>query len=127
MCVLTWYVLEMNCQWCAAAAAADTAAAATAAAVIAAAADAAADAAVTAAADAAADTAADDAFANMELQDVIAVYGKGSRAIVFTQTKKECDELAAGNAFKTLSSQVRRVCKLFSHGMHRHFAMSSLE
>jgi ATP-dependent RNA helicase DDX21 len=34
------------------------------------------------------------------------VYGKGSRAIVFTQTKRECDELAAGNAFKTLSSQV---------------------
>ncbi|CAN0067647.1 unnamed protein product, partial [Phaeothamnion confervicola] len=30
----------------------------------------------------------------------------GSRAIVFAQTKKECDELAAGNAFKTLSSQV---------------------
>ncbi|KAG5189927.1 P-loop containing nucleoside triphosphate hydrolase protein, partial [Tribonema minus] len=40
------------------------------------------------------------------LEDVIAVYGKGSRAIVFTQTKRECDELAAGNAFKTLSSQV---------------------
>jgi superfamily II DNA/RNA helicase len=40
------------------------------------------------------------------LQDIIAVYGKGSRAIVFTQTKRECDELAAGNAFKTLSSQV---------------------
>jgi ATP-dependent RNA helicase DDX21 len=40
------------------------------------------------------------------LEDVIAVHGKGSAAIVFTQTKKECDELAGGNAFSTLTSQV---------------------
>ena len=40
------------------------------------------------------------------LEDVITFYGKGSHAIVFTQTKRECDELAAGQAFKTLTSQV---------------------
>ncbi|CAM9846087.1 unnamed protein product [Choristocarpus tenellus] len=34
------------------------------------------------------------------------VYGRGSHAIVFTQTKRECDELAAGGSFKTLTSQV---------------------
>lgn len=41
------------------------------------------------------------------LEDIITVYGKGSHAIVFTQTKRECDELAAGQAFKTLTSQVK--------------------
>lgn len=40
------------------------------------------------------------------LEDIITVYGRGSHAIVFTQTKKECDELAAGTTFKTLTSQV---------------------
>ncbi|CAM9936770.1 unnamed protein product, partial [Discosporangium mesarthrocarpum] len=40
------------------------------------------------------------------LEDIITVYGKGSHAIVFTQTKRECDELAAGGSFKTLTSQV---------------------
>lgn len=40
------------------------------------------------------------------LEDIITFYGKGSHAIVFTQTKRECDELAAGQAFNTLTSQV---------------------
>lgn len=44
------------------------------------------------------------------LEDIITVYGKGSHAIVFTQTKRECDELAQGQTFKTLTSQVGLVC-----------------
>lgn len=40
------------------------------------------------------------------LEDIITVYGKGSHAIVFTQTKRECDELAAGKTFQTLTSNV---------------------
>lgn len=40
------------------------------------------------------------------LEDIITFYGKGSHAIVFTQTKRECDELAAGQTFNTLTSQV---------------------
>lgn len=40
------------------------------------------------------------------LEDIITFYGKGSHAIVFTQTKRECDELASGGVFKTLTSQV---------------------
>ncbi len=40
------------------------------------------------------------------LEDIIAVYGKGTAAIVFVQTKRECDELASGGAFKSLTVQV---------------------
>ncbi len=40
------------------------------------------------------------------LEDIIAVYGKGSGAIVFVQTKRECDELASSGAFKSLTAQV---------------------
>lgn len=51
--------------------------------------------------------------ANM-LEDIITVYGKGSHAIVFTQTKRECDELAQGQTFKTLTSQVGLANMVFS-------------
>ncbi len=40
------------------------------------------------------------------LEDIIAVYGKGSAAIVFVPTKRECDELASSGAFKSLTAQV---------------------
>ncbi|CAM9408692.1 unnamed protein product [Ectocarpus sp. 6 AP-2014] len=40
------------------------------------------------------------------LEDIITYYGKGSHAIVFTNSKAECDELADGQTFKTLTSQV---------------------
>lgn len=56
------------------------------------------------------------------LEDVITFYGKGSQAIVFTQTKRECDELAAGQAFKTLTSQVQP----FSLGNRLRFVDPSL-
>lgn len=42
------------------------------------------------------------------LEDIITYYGKGSHAIVFTNSKAECDELADGQTFKTLTSQVHR-------------------
>lgn len=51
------------------------------------------------------------------LEDIITYYGKGSHAIVFTQTKRECDELASGGVFKTLTSQV--ICVT-----HRWFVIS---
>jgi len=38
------------------------------------------------------------------LEDLIAVHGKGSRAIVFAQTKAECDHLTT-SAFKSVSAQ----------------------
>ena len=48
----------------------------------------------------------DDLRASL-LEDVISVEaGEDGRAIVFTQTKKECDELAGGAAFSRLSAQV---------------------
>ncbi|CAM9480566.1 unnamed protein product [Hapterophycus canaliculatus] len=40
------------------------------------------------------------------LEDIITYYGKGSHAIVFTNSKAECDELADGQTFNTLTSQV---------------------
>lgn len=40
------------------------------------------------------------------LEDIITYYGKGSHAIVFTNSKAECDELSDGQTFKTLTSQV---------------------
>lgn len=51
------------------------------------------------------------------LEDIITFYGKGSHAIVFTNSKAECDELSDGSTFKTLTSQV---CFLSASIMHAH-------
>lgn len=48
------------------------------------------------------------------LVDLIAVYGKGQKSIVFTQTKRECDEVAAnlGRQFaaEALHGDIAQVC-----------------
>lgn len=41
------------------------------------------------------------------LESIVTYYSKGSPAVVITSSKAECDELADGNTFKTLTSQVK--------------------
>ncbi|CAM9557153.1 unnamed protein product, partial [Ectocarpus sp. 12 AP-2014] len=40
------------------------------------------------------------------LENIVTYYSKGSHAVVITGSKAECDELADGRTFKTLTSQV---------------------